>query len=290
MDNKLLVEYYQDAKPALSGQVQKIDEARDIYGDIPKFFGAFHTPIGIEFEMENMSGIGADTTLRPLSDINTRRTYLYWKVIRDGSLRNNGIELVSRPLVGHAIDYALHEVDMLLASNGNMHRGSIRTSTHIHVDMSTWRLYEAFAFPAFYALFEKTLFSIQSDNRHNNPYCYEITQLAPNTARIDPEMKYCALNLAPISVQTTVEFRHGDFSMDMKTNRRWIQIVCKLMKFAEANKETLKEIVVHTVATGDYLKLFNRVMGKSTVLFDMNAVPGMMKANAPWAVATLEVF
>jgi hypothetical protein len=290
MDNKLLVDYYLDAKPALSGQIEKLDQAMEQYGNIPKFFGSFHTPIGVEFEMENMGMVPAGTSAMPLLSPADNRRYLYWSILRDGSLRNNGIELVSRPLVGHGIDYALHEVDLFLAVCGNSHRSSIRTSTHVHVDMSSWKLYEAFALPAFYALFEKALFSIQTENRQNNPYCYEITQLSPASARIHPEMKYCALNMAPIETQTTVEFRHGDFNVDMKTNRRWIQIVCKLMKFAETNKETLKELVIHTVATGDYLKLFGRVMGKSTMLFDMNQVPGMMKANAPWAVATLEVF
>ena len=290
MDNKLLVEHFVEAVPALSGQVDRINVAQDRYGEIPKYFGAFHIPIGIEFEIEGMPGVPAANSLAPLRHPLTKNNYILWSVIRDGSLRNDGIELVSKPVVGHGIDYALHEVENFLAAYSNMQRRSIRTSTHVHVDMSTWRIYELFALPAFYSLFEKVLFTMHSDNRTNNPYCYEITQLSPKQARVCSDMKYCALNLAPIENQITVEFRHSDFHCDMRTNRRWIQVVCKFMKFAEANKESLRDVVVQTVATGDYLKLFHRVMGKSTILFNMPEVTGLMKANAPWAVATLEVF
>lgn len=291
MDNKLLVDLYPKAVPALAGQVENLAQAQKTYGEqIPKFFGPFYKPIGIEFEMEGMHHYSPPTMLRWLQNPLTLHNYYYWKVIKDGSLRNGGIELVSQPVVGHAIDYALHEIECYLKHCGNIQSSSIRTSTHVHIDMSTYRRFEVFSLIALYALFERPLFSIQSDNRKHNPYCYSITQLAPDVARVNGDMKYCALNLAPIEKQLTVEFRHGDFNISMRDNRRWIQIVCKLMRYAEEHKETLRDVVLDVVYTGEYLKLFSRVMGKSVVLFPMDKVEQMMKQNAPWAVATLEVF
>jgi hypothetical protein len=277
MDNSLLVDYFQDATPTLAGQVERISDAIETYGNIPKFFGAFYKPIGLEYEVESCN-IGSGNNPAPVSSPNGK-IFQFWTVIKDGSLRNSGVEFVSKPVVGHGIDYALHEMDKILELSGPV-SSSIRTSIHVHVDMSTWRIHELFYLPALYALFEEPFFSMH----------YRITQILPKTSSVVDGMKYCALNLAPVARQLTVEFRHADFSTDLRKNRRWIQVVCKFMKFAEENKESLKKIVTDTVATGDYLKLFHRVMGKSVQLFDLHSVPDMMRANAPWAIATVESF
>ena len=292
MEDKFLVELY-NVTPALSGQVARLSEVMNLYGDIPTFFGCFYKPIGLEYEVERihnvMGGHGNSiwkTNPHKHKDANTVKL---WTMVKDGSLRNNGMEFVSKPVVGHGIDYALHEIDDLLTNYESDCESSIRTSIHVHVDMVEWRLRELFHLPALYALFENLFFSLHGMHRQNNPYCYKIVDLAPRSARIHGDMKYCALNLAPIEKQITVEFRHADFSKDLRKNRRWIQVVCKFMKYAEEHKENLKEIVEETVITDGYMKLFHEVMGRSVFLFDIDKVQSMMKVNAPWAIATLEL-
>jgi len=280
MDNPSLVAMF-GAKAKLAGQVERQAFAMERYGKIPTYFGAFYKPIGMEFEIENIGPAP--------SGLVVYRDSVYWKYTKDNSLRNNGVEFVSVPVSGHSIDYALYELETELGIRYPDHMDSIRTSIHVHVDVSEWSLRELFALPTLYALFEDVFFSFHNEARQNNPYCYPITSLAPNGLSVYTEAKYCALNLAPAQTQLSVEFRHANFDRDMKKNRRWIQIVCKFMKYAEEHRSELVEIVKRTVIQDDYLKLFNVVLGKSAQFFDEELVYGMMKNNAPWAIAVTEV-
>ena len=276
MENKPLVEIFGD-KAALSGQVDHLEAAISKYREIPKFFGAYLRPIGLEFEMENCAA-----RMHAFS-----KQGIYWRATEDGSLRNSGIEMISLPLSGHNIDYALHEMEQFLKESPDT-EASIRTSIHVHTDVSDWGVRDLYSLPAFYALFEPLLFSLQSERRIGNPYCYEITDLFPRQIDIDPGMKYCALNLAPAQTQLSVEWRHADFSTDMRKNRRWIQVVCKMMHYADKHKETMKEDLLRIICSDDYLKLFYSVMGKSAPLF-AGDIQEMMKRNALWSATFLEL-
>lgn len=288
MENKFLVEMYPEATAQFFDLAAGTVEGRDKYGwaEIPKFFGSFYKPIGMEFEVEGC----AIQDLGLLA--NNEGKYAgcnYWRCVKDGSLRNHGLEFVSVPVVGHGIDYALHELDKQILTRYPTRTNSIRTSIHVHVDVSKWKIREMWHLLPFYALFEEVFFSFHDWTRQANPYCYPITSLRPGSVGIFESLKYCALNLAPIERQMTIEFRHADFSLDMKKNRRWIQMVCKFMKFAEEHRDSLSDIVEQTVAMGTYEKLFRQVMGKTATLFEPSQVDQLMKANAFWAIAAKEL-
>lgn len=96
----------------------------------------------------------------------------YLSVIGDGSLRNNGKEVIfNRPLKGINIILALGEFKKLSRSYSLTH--SQRTSNHIHVNIqdfdeeSVYRLYNNFL------ILEKTLFNLSKIkfDREANTYC-----------------------------------------------------------------------------------------------------------------------
>lgn len=262
-------------------QVVRLSESHSIYGNLPKtFFGGLVRPIGIEVETEG----AVKEVVKYLGNFENAR---YWNAKEDGSLKDNGVELVSVPLSGNNIDYALHELTMLLNKCPRV-RASVRTSVHVHCDVSDFEINEVAPLVALYGLFENLFFSQVSENRHNNPFCYEITDLLPYDVRVHPEMKYCAFNIAPIERQGSVEFRMGEFSTDMQKMRRWIQLVCKFMHFAGRNKARLAEIISDTIEKDTYTKLYKTVFGKSTVLFEGLNIFEMMKVNALWSATALE--
>jgi hypothetical protein len=278
LENKPLVNLYGTAEAALQGQVIRLAAER-MYGEnIPKFFGGFYKPIGMEFEIEGIGDIiGQETELS---------NRLYWKVVKDGSLRNNGLEFVSKPVCGHGIDYALCELERILVGH-SQRTSSVRTSIHVHVDVSNWDTHTLFLSCALYALFENPFFAFNDPIRKINPYCFPITNLWPQVLNTNEGMKYCAYNIAPVSRQLTVEFRQAEYSEDFKKNRRWIQLVCKFMKFVDENRN-LRSIIEDTIIYDNYEKLFRRVLGKTADVFNMDVTP-MMKQNAAWALAVLEI-
>jgi hypothetical protein len=115
-----------------------------------------------------------------------------------------------------------------------------------------------------------------------------MTDILPEQLTIMPDMKYCALNFAPVATQLSVEFRHGDFNTDMRVNRRWIKVVCKFMRYADQHREELREIIHTTVLRDEYYKLFDMVMGKSRIVFDGLMIEEEMKSNVLWSLCLLE--
>lgn len=278
MENKPLVKLFPDATPALAGQAKLLKSAYSKYGDIPKFFGAFYTPIGLEFEVEKVVVPFYGERISSNS---------YWNIVKDGSLRGASAEFVSLPIANHNIDYALHELQDWLTNNAEQCTGSVRTSIHVHADVSAWDSHTLYNFTALYAMLEDVLFTLHDETRQQNAYCYRITSLNPKCLGVIQNMKYCALNLAPVASQFTVEFRHSEFSTNWRKHRRWIQIVCKLIKYCTQNSDHLRKTIEDTIINDSYQRLFETIFGKSADLFSCN-VPVLMERNSLWAVALLE--
>ena len=259
MENKKLNKLY-DVQASLSGQVTRLADCSEKYGVLDKtFFSSFVKPIGLEFEVE-----GLEPYLTQYLSSSPNNLLRLWTKDQDGCFQN------------------------LYKLAKRQPTSSIRTSIHVHVDVSEWGIVDVYRCMAFYALFEPLLFSLQPPERIMNPYCWEVTDMLPTSVGIHSGMKYCALNLAPIERQLSVEFRHGAFNTEMRLNRRWIQVVCKLMKFIEENQGSLEDIINRTIMYEDYFKLFLRVFGKSAILFNKDHVVDFMKENALWSVLVLE--
>lgn len=265
-------------EPPIDGQIVKLAKAKAFYGEIKTYFGKYKNPIGIELEIENVPREFFDWPLPS----NTRVPF-YWKIVEDGSLRNKGMEFVSVPLAGHNIDYAIHEVARCFENTDTLEY-SVRTSCHVHLNVSEEDNDFLVRLTAMYALFEPLFFSL-TEARLGNPFCYPISDHSPEDVSVQDQIKYCAFNVAPVRHYGTVEFRHLQGTRDWRLLRRWCQIICKLFVYCKSKTNEQIKNELAALDTKNYDKLLTEVFGMSSVLFKDRVD---LEASLIWAIIKME--
>jgi len=183
---------------------------------------------GIEIEVENAH-----------APPNIDRTA--WGTISDGSLRNGGLEFISRPC---SYDRVKAEIDTFykwfVAENFTT---SIRTSTHVHYNVLGYALEELGAALTAYSIVEPLLFRVCGQEREENIYCVPWYRGPDQTAWVRPisegntrsvrslssTCKYSALYLEPVRRFGTVEFRHAPAFNSAADLMFWIDLIRTLM-------------------------------------------------------------
>lgn len=217
--------------------------------------------VGIEIEVENI----------------TQQIILlaYWDAKSDGSLRNNGVELVSVPLQIKQVQLALEHVFEVLNQN-NKPDFSNRTSVHIHVNCRDLTQDQLYNFILLYAIFEKHFYNVVGNKRLNSIFCVpifrtnQLKHLNTVVYGLSPEWhKYCGINLLPLYQNSvtqgygTIEFRHLHGTSDQQEILEWINDILCLRKFAcEVNKEELIQLIKEMNTTSSYLSLYSQVFAK----------------------------
>jgi len=193
---------------------------------------------GIELEYENCQGT-----------VETKGTH--WACIGDGSLRNNGIELVSIPLTAGQVSTALVQAKAFV----DKHRlvATERCGLHFHINMHPYTLGQFFSFVTAYALIEPTIFATYAEGRENSAFC---VPLYNNTALIQRlsydnnavrrvknvrtnslrtcmgSSKYSAINVSSLGKFGTVEFRQPYCTRDIDAILNWTQFCQRLERWA----------------------------------------------------------
>lgn len=192
---------------------------------------------GTEYEIEDIKGVHI-----PGYDVGSEEPYWFGELgaVKDGSLRNNGVEFVTRP-VGYDRAIELFEVLRDQLSLGKAPY-SARTSTHVHVNVASLSLEQLKHFVLLYALFEPVFFKFAGDQRKHNIHCVPLGHtLLPSqynrsiTSLIDNWSKYSAFNLKPVKTIGTVEFRHLFGTGDAKVYQQWLSMLRNLWEFAYTN-------------------------------------------------------
>jgi hypothetical protein len=195
------------------------------------------TAVGIEIELENMPhwrGV-------------LGRNNEFWSTTSDGSLRNHGIEFVSKPLFGKDIELALATLNEVLEDASYVF--SSRTGLHIHIDVSGMSVNNLLSHSVGYALLEPALYKYVGEERRQNIYCLPIQSTAnllpyfnlikygrtnsDIATAISAMCKYSGFNLRPIMEQGSVEYRHHTSTIDPEEIIRWINIIMKIRKASE---------------------------------------------------------
>lgn len=215
--------------------------------------------IGIEVEAENFHGVASNTEL----------DYI-WKRETDGSLRNNGIEFISRPI---KVEHARYAVELLMKSQLEPLDFSLRTSVHVHMDVRDNTYEQLLNLIYLYIVFEDSLFRYAGDFRKKSIFCVPIKEtmwlLSSRMVHV-PDiimegnvwMKYTAMNLLPVSRQGTVEFRHLQGSGEVKYISTWIELLARMKKYADTHTyEELSERIFSLVTTSEYFQLGMEVFG-----------------------------
>lgn len=217
--------------------------------------------VGIEIEVENIT-----TSLHPLA---------YWDIKTDGSLRNNGVELVSVPLQIKQVQLALEHVYNVLTAN-NKPDFSNRTSVHIHVNCRDLTQNQIYNFILLYALFEKHFYSLAGNKRMNSIFCVPLFRT--NQLNVLDNVvyglssnwhKYCGINLLPLYQNQvtqgygTIEFRHLYGTSNQREILEWINDIMCLRKYAcEVSKDDLLKNIKEMNTTSSYISLYSQVFAK----------------------------
>lgn len=275
MHNKSLVSLYGDVA-RLGVPVDLLDQATMKWGPIRTFFTKYRNPVGIELEIENVTYDFREAM---------ERESIYWRFHEDGSLKQKGAEYVSVPISGQNIDYAIYEFSYL--SMGYDFQYSVRTSTHVHMNVSFMSYEEFVSLVLLSAYVEPLLYALCKPERKGNPYCYPIVQLSPmDVFDMSEELKYCGINTAPVRKQLTVEYRQLHGTNDFRLIRRWVQLLSKLYYHAKATpgkeiRQSLRDVIRTKIHDG-FLK---RLFGASMALFPD---PYLADENLLWVLAALE--
>lgn len=250
---------------------------------IRTFFRGNRNPIGIEIEVENSHPKFTDKLLHFHGGH-------FWTWKEDGSLKNKGMEYISKPLTGVGIDYGLWAFAEAAKFWPLDH--SNRCSTHVHVNVSHYSWDNLSALISVYGLIENVVFSLVDPKRKGNPFCFPITGMTPNRslcADVTDNSKYCALNTAPIKSQLTVEFRQLNGTNDYVFIRRWIQMLLKLVKYcSEVELSSLKEILAQLAYSQAYEGFLKSIFGQSVIMFSGLNVNQLCHENLLWAQLVLE--
>src|SRR5690606_20552787 len=133
-----------------------------------------------------------------------------WRVIPDNSLRN-GIELVSYPLKGKSLYYALADLHRFFHKNQKANF-SHRCSMHVHMNVSDVTYEQLLVMTAFYLTVEGIFFDTFFRTRKGNNYCYPLvaTQLEQSDlekGQLSRDVwKYAAVNMYHLRDYGTMEF------------------------------------------------------------------------------------
>lgn len=181
--------------------------------------------IGIEVEVENHT-----LKLSPTEGI--------WTGVADGSLRNAGIEYVSKPIPASFGAIALQEL-LGECLDEKECCFSPRTSIHIHINMQEVECEIVKDIILLYSVFEKLFFRFTGRGRIKNIYCVPLTDTNCLNALATNHLndargkwsKYSALNLCPIAEYGTIEFRHMHGTFDIKKISIWIRLLTSLCEY-----------------------------------------------------------
>ena len=170
----------------------------------------------------------------------------YWVAATDGSLRDNGVELVSRPLFFDEVENALTEAEAVVGAFGA--ESSTRCGLHIHMNMRPYSIGQVWSLACLYAIIEPALFQTYAKGREDSIYAVPLWM---NTRQqealfrdichvrnenLEPQQpchtvqnsKYASLNFSSLAYFGTLEMRQPYCTNDFEAIRSWIDFVKRL--------------------------------------------------------------
>lgn len=196
----------------------------------------------------------------------------------DGSLRNSGIEAISLP---NSKEGTLKCAKMLWDKYGiNEHNFSERTSIHVHANVLNFTTSHLQTLMLVYATLEDLLFEFIGQERYKNIFCVPWSEAGVSVARLKSILesprgwqKYTALNLAPVRVQGTVEFRHMEGHANIERLTNWLNIIDDIMTFSVNNKfDDVYKVVSSLNNTSEYSAWAASVLKSSIHIFNSESI------------------
>lgn len=179
---------------------------------------------GVELEIENASFDWGNS---------------FWTSKEDGSLRNGGVEFVSKPATFSNLVQKLtrfYDEHPLKNTPDNGSNFSDRTSIHVHTNCTDLTEEQLSSICLMYSVCERLLYNYIGHDRDKNIFCvpwYEtlithnmISQVVVgNLGNIKMWQKYTGLNLLTLSTLGTIEWRHMHGNNDLDFIVNWLKLI-----------------------------------------------------------------
>lgn len=230
--------------------------------------------LGIEIEAEN---------LKVFEQISFPPTKL-WTLKPEGSLRNNGWELISCPTPAEVVAPNLHTILQYFKVIGADPEFTWRSSIHVHVNCRAMPVEYFKNFVLLSMVCEDSLFTFASPTRRDvNIFCTPLSRAnfyalsafmsVPNDSKaalkssliqvIGSIKKYSALNFHRLADLGTLEFRHLRGTGDPSVILRWCQLIEALFSAAcNIETEKLHNAIKELNTSSAYDAFLNMVFGE----------------------------
>ena len=192
--------------------------------------------------------LGVEVELEGVYNLNRADFTPWWKIENDNSLREMGREFVfAQPMFGQDVVDALNHLEMHCTAMSP--RITDRCSVHVHLNVTDMTAHQLKQLIVLYAIIEPVMFAKVAPERKQNFYCTPldlsheyinrlVTMFNFGNLRdgfsctIDSDVKYNAINVAPISTFGSVEFRHLEGTYNASKILDWINTILSLKRDA----------------------------------------------------------
>lgn len=243
--------------------------------------------VGLELEIENL----------PIDSL----PFAGVVVTEDGSLRNNGRELITNPMKVKYVERLLRDIftgcDITQAKNY-----TDRCSVHVHVNVQDCTVEQLQTILLTYQTVERVLFGWVGEEREGNIYCvplyqttitpYFIEKLKKSAGGAIEEgwQKYTALNLLPATAQGTIEFRHLYGTCDVPTIINWINLISSVVEYGkQVSYEELSKNILGMNTVSNYDQFLEAVFGEHTFLLKKDKYRNMLSVGVVDSKLMLQV-
>lgn len=210
-------------------------------------------------ELPNSYAVGIELELEGVTEPPDLNRSL-WADVSDGSLRNNGLEIIcAQPLSGTVLEHALEDLESGLMNLE--YELSERCSTHIHLDATDMTVPQLMNFLVLSSIFENSLFTLFGAERRANTFCLSTDRGSSNFDLFCklgcmpyPEQltdlrwsKYAGISLNRIRDLGTVEFRMFSPILKKADYMRVLKFLFA-MKQEAMSMESIQEIITYKKA------------------------------------------
>lgn len=215
---------------------------------------------GVELEIESYQGLSSNVAK--------------WTQEADGSLRNSGVEFISKPLTIPSLVQGFEEIHAKYISDKSVPKFSERTSIHVHANCQNLTEEEVVSVLRWYVVMEEEFFKKVDPSRRHNIHCVPLSDTFLNSyyrsgisSMAQRWSKYTALNLIPLRKLGTIEFRHMEGHDNKARFAEWLCIIKALFDWGRANIFTAKSLQTSELKKG-YEAVFQKPFNETQFFRD----------------------
>jgi len=207
--------------------------------------------VGLELEMEG-TRLPNEANVSSFSSSKLGRR---WTVHPDGSLRNGGVEYVlDQPCLEEEVPEMVDALFKVFDVNKTTLDLTQRTSTHVHINVSSMRANTLTSYLVLWYIFEEALVNWCGESRAGNLFCLRgkdssfipeqwASALKNGSFKFPNDYKYSSLNLGAFSRFGSFEFRSLRGCESPKLVIDWTRLLMALRKEAETEYDNPSRIV-----------------------------------------------